>query len=425
MKFGDFDELKFLIEIFGIIEEKKNKENPNAYLQSISSLKFLSHDYFTQNLINRVLFTKIPAVDLHDCELHDNTFFYLLLRMLDQKEQKVSLSTFSKAPTGVSPFLTHLDVSRNNLTVLPPEIKHLSKLQWLNVSNNHLKSLPITLGLFPDLKVLDISNNELKSLPSSFAELRNHKTNQITLAKLSLAGNDIEVPPKRIVKQGIEAIIDYFTEQLDGADETCTDISVLFLGNTASGRTSLLSELSSQSKKTRKSKLAKVTSATFSKEYTHDNTAVEIVNFQLKGIVTRAISDAGANPLDIAKDILRKTTKNSGSIPVLEKTIETIWNRWKTNGIFYEFSKQLQARAYSRYFIANEFVEWMITNPEVPSRKLAIQIGALFEEAGLIRQPEKNTEKFSNNREPFIICTEEASHIVIKYQALDFSRTGT
>lgn len=378
-------------------------------------------DNFTQNLVNRVLVTKIPAVDLHDCELYDNTFFYLLLIMLDQKQQKIAkLSSFTMKPSGVSPYLTHLNISYNKLTVLPPEIKQLRQLQLLNVSHNHLKSLPITIGLFPNLKVLDVSYNELKSLPSSFAELRNHKTNIITLSKLELTGNDIEVPPKRILKGGVEAIVDYFAELLEGEDETCRSISVVCLGDPHSGKSTLLRGLGSKSRRSRsKSRLGK--SSTLSREIAHENHAIDIVNFKLRGSVSKEIFDNGLLASESAISYLQS---NMDSLPLNIDDLMNLFGKWQDTGKYHEFSKNI---SYSRYFIAEEFIEFL-TNQSIinGNRELAIKLANIYVKSGLISkfEEDKSKIKFIDNKDQYIICGEETLDLSISVQAIDFSYTG-
>lgn len=60
-------------------------------------------------------------------------------------------------------------IPRNELTVIPPAIRHLSTLAYLDVSNNSLTELPHELGELP-LQFLNISYNKLTWLPASIME---------------------------------------------------------------------------------------------------------------------------------------------------------------------------------------------------------------------------------------------------------------
>ncbi|XP_057949227.1 plant intracellular Ras-group-related LRR protein 3 [Malania oleifera] len=65
--------------------------------------------------------------------------------------------------------LVALDLSNNQLEVLPDSIAGLQKLEELNLSSNLLESLPNFIGLLPNLKVLNVSGNMLRSLPEAVA----------------------------------------------------------------------------------------------------------------------------------------------------------------------------------------------------------------------------------------------------------------
>ncbi|KAJ1827582.1 hypothetical protein LPJ56_001593, partial [Coemansia sp. RSA 2599] len=66
-----------------------------------------------------------------------------------------------------------LDISGNQIVVLPEEISHLQGLRELNVSRNALIGLPITIGSLRSLEVLDLSENYIIALEMSMARLEN------------------------------------------------------------------------------------------------------------------------------------------------------------------------------------------------------------------------------------------------------------
>uniref|UniRef100_A0A8D0TGQ5 Leucine rich repeats and calponin homology domain containing 4 n=2 Tax=Sus scrofa TaxID=9823 RepID=A0A8D0TGQ5_PIG len=66
--------------------------------------------------------------------------------------------------------LTYLNLSRNQLSSLPPYICQLP-LRVLIVSNNKLGALPPDISALGSLRQLDVSSNELQSLPSELCSL--------------------------------------------------------------------------------------------------------------------------------------------------------------------------------------------------------------------------------------------------------------
>ncbi len=68
--------------------------------------------------------------------------------------------------------LTRLNLLRNSITHLPPQIGDLVELQQLDVADNNLVELPVEIGKLVKLKYLNIESNELQSLPRSFKNMR-------------------------------------------------------------------------------------------------------------------------------------------------------------------------------------------------------------------------------------------------------------
>ncbi|KAJ2377779.1 hypothetical protein IW150_001185 [Coemansia sp. RSA 2607] len=69
--------------------------------------------------------------------------------------------------------LQSLDISGNQIVVLPEEISHLQSLRELNASRNALIGLPITIGSLRNLEVLDLSENYIIALDASMSRLEN------------------------------------------------------------------------------------------------------------------------------------------------------------------------------------------------------------------------------------------------------------
>ncbi len=83
-----------------------------------------------------------------------------------------------------------LDLSRKEVTSLPPEISKLSDLTSLNLSGNKLTSLPLEITALSNLIRLDLNDNQLTSLPAELAKLTN-------LTHLSIGNNQLtRLPPE-------------------------------------------------------------------------------------------------------------------------------------------------------------------------------------------------------------------------------------
>uniref|UniRef100_A0A1J3J635 Plant intracellular Ras-group-related LRR protein 2 n=1 Tax=Noccaea caerulescens TaxID=107243 RepID=A0A1J3J635_NOCCA len=68
--------------------------------------------------------------------------------------------------------LVSLNLSCNNLTFIPDAISKLKKLEELDVSSNSLESLPDSIGLLLNLRILNVTANNLTTLPESIAHCR-------------------------------------------------------------------------------------------------------------------------------------------------------------------------------------------------------------------------------------------------------------
>ncbi|KAH0565846.1 hypothetical protein GP486_000769 [Trichoglossum hirsutum] len=70
------------------------------------------------------------------------------------------------------PFLEILDISRNKLRVLPPEISNLTSLKVLSIHKNRIERLPQCLGDINSLQVLKLDNNPIVFPPREVLEAK-------------------------------------------------------------------------------------------------------------------------------------------------------------------------------------------------------------------------------------------------------------
>lgn len=85
--------------------------------------------------------------------------------------------------------VTMLDLSRNQLRVVPDEIGECTQLQYLFLSRNDLRIIPESIGKCVCLEKLFLDENEvLQSIPESIGELRR-------LTVLDMSTNQLETIP--------------------------------------------------------------------------------------------------------------------------------------------------------------------------------------------------------------------------------------
>ncbi|XP_005413771.1 PREDICTED: leucine-rich repeat and calponin homology domain-containing protein 4 isoform X2 [Chinchilla lanigera] len=101
--------------------------------------------------------------------------------------------------------LRQLDVSSNELQSLPTELCSLHSLRDLNVRRNQLSTLPDELGDLPLVR-LDFSCNRVSRIPVSFCRLRH-------LQVILLDSNPLQSPPAQICLKGKLHIFKYLSTE--------------------------------------------------------------------------------------------------------------------------------------------------------------------------------------------------------------------
>ena len=114
----------------------------------------------------------------------------------------------------------------------------MTKLKKLNLRYNRFKQLPLVVCSLKSLNSLDISfNSELKRLSEQILHLGE-------LQELDCSGNSsLSFPPYAVCKQGTSAVKKYFSDFWGAQGVELTIVPVAVVGQTQSGKTSLVKSL--------------------------------------------------------------------------------------------------------------------------------------------------------------------------------------
>ena len=124
---------------------------------------------------------------------------------LKSRIKKIPIEVFTEFPN-----LQLLDLSRNRIREVPPEIGMLKKLKKLILERNKIESLPAEIGELEDLRELVINRNELITLPTEIGNLAK-------LRYIDMWSNNITELPRSMEEmyalQEVDLRVIVFTEQ--------------------------------------------------------------------------------------------------------------------------------------------------------------------------------------------------------------------
>uniref|UniRef100_A0A8C9HMR0 Sin3A associated protein 25 n=1 Tax=Piliocolobus tephrosceles TaxID=591936 RepID=A0A8C9HMR0_9PRIM len=137
----------------------------------------LGHQAVIHHDLSRNRFPEVPEAACQLVSLEGLSLYHNCLRCLNPALGNLTA-------------LTYLNLSRNQLSLLPPYICQLP-LRVLIVSNNKLGALPPDIGTLGSLRQLDVSSNELQSLPAELCGLS-------SLRDLNVRRNQLSTLPEEL-----------------------------------------------------------------------------------------------------------------------------------------------------------------------------------------------------------------------------------
>uniref|UniRef100_A0A8C6DMB6 Leucine-rich repeat and calponin homology domain-containing protein 4 n=1 Tax=Moschus moschiferus TaxID=68415 RepID=A0A8C6DMB6_MOSMO len=191
----------------------------------------------TQADLSRNRFPEVPEAACQLVSLEGLSLYHNCLRCLNPALGNLTALTYLNLSrnqlSSLPPYICQLPlrvliVSNNKLGALPPDISALGSLRQLDVSSNELQSLPTELCTLPTLRDLNVRRNQLSTLPDELADLPlvrlDFSCNRISRIPVSfcrlrhlqvilLDSNPLQSPPAQICLKGKLHIFKYLSTE--------------------------------------------------------------------------------------------------------------------------------------------------------------------------------------------------------------------
>jgi len=138
--------------------------------------------------------------------------------------------------------LTSLRLRLNELDTLPASLSNLVQLTSVSLGGNRFTEIPQVLFRIKSLTHIDIETSRysdevrIKQIPAEILGLRNLETLEVD-ARL------IETPPPEVVKDGVQAIKNYWRQQKESGVDYLCEAKLLIVGEAGAGKTSLAKKI--------------------------------------------------------------------------------------------------------------------------------------------------------------------------------------
>ncbi|XP_049645251.1 leucine-rich repeat and calponin homology domain-containing protein 4 isoform X2 [Suncus etruscus] len=191
----------------------------------------------TQADLSRNRFPEVPEAACQLVSLEGLSLYHNCLRCLNPALGNLTALTYLNLSRNqlstLPPYICQLPlrvliISNNRLAVLPPDISALGSLRQLDVSSNELQALPTELCSLPGLRDLNVRRNQLGALPDELGGLPlvrlDFSCNRVSRLPLSfcrlrhlqvllLDSNPLQSPPAQVCLKGKLHIFKYLTTE--------------------------------------------------------------------------------------------------------------------------------------------------------------------------------------------------------------------
>lgn len=193
-------------------------------LLNLQSLWLIKNQIFQIDFLKNL--TNLHTLRLYNNNIRDISVLKNLtnLEILDFGKNNITDISFLENLTKLS----KLDLDGNTITTIS-HLRKLINLKYLNLSNNQVTDIQPLLVLLKNGLELSIEEDYI-SVPS---------TRNVIL----LRDNPIKTPPLEIIRQGREAVINWFEEIEKQGEEMVYEAKLMIIGDAGSGKTSLATKL--------------------------------------------------------------------------------------------------------------------------------------------------------------------------------------
>ncbi|XP_032728437.1 leucine-rich repeat and calponin homology domain-containing protein 4 isoform X2 [Lontra canadensis] len=191
----------------------------------------------TQADLSRNRFPEVPEAACQLVSLEGLSLYHNCLRCLNPALGNLTALTYLNLSrnqlSSLPPYICQLPlrvliISNNKLGALPPDISALGSLRQLDVSGNELQALPAELCSLPSLRDLSVRRNQLSTLPDELGDLPlvrlDFSCNRVSRIPVSfcrlrhlqvilLDSNPLQSPPAQICLKGKLHIFKYLSTE--------------------------------------------------------------------------------------------------------------------------------------------------------------------------------------------------------------------